>query len=187
LAYRRALEECEKLYAAGSPKKLQAEVVLAIALGNTGRLEAAVGDPEKGMVNVKKGIEIGERAVASDPKNYLAKSELALLFWNAGIIDLGRNDQPAALSSFEKARVLQLELLEINSSDPYNLGNLAETYASIAQTMEKSGDLARARESFHKSFEIWEEMKNNGSLPGYYAGKPDLMLASLERVTAASK
>src|SRR5215207_4652911 len=94
-AYVNALRESEKLLAAGNPRKPQAEVVVAIALGNAGRLQATTGAVDNGSENVKRGIAICEIAVSNDPKNALAKSELALLYWNAGKISLIRNNAAA--------------------------------------------------------------------------------------------
>ena len=182
-AFRKALEECEKLLAAGNPKKLQAEVVLAIALGNVGRLESATGNIEGGMAKVNRAIEICERAVTSDPKNYLAKSQVALLYWNSGNIRLIQNELVSSLADFKKAQSMQQGLLDANPKDLYNLGNLADTYASIGSAQEKRGDDAEARESYQKSYEIWQGMKDKDLLAGYYSHKPETLLASVERVS----
>src|SRR5690606_4436244 len=181
-AYRRALEECEKLLAAGEPRKAQAEVVLAIALGNVGRLEAAAGDASSGMAKVQKGIEICERAVTADPKNYHARTELGMLYWSAGLVGLTSGNAGSALSNLEKARSIQQGLLDLNPGNIYNLGNLAETLAAIGQARERNGETGPARDAFRRSYDIWNEMKSSGTLPGYYSGRPELMLAALTRI-----
>ena len=182
-AYRRAMEESEKLVAAGNPRKPSAEIVLAISLGNLGRLEAATGDPALGMEKVDLAIEISERTFAADKKNYLAASELALANWNAGKIFLIQNEPGRSLASFQKALDIQKRLLENNPNDLYNLGNLAETYASIGYANE-SADGAEARKWYQLSYEIWKQMKDRNVLAGYYAHKPGELEQSLARVTS---
>jgi len=182
-AYRRALEESEKLLAAGNPRKPSAEIVLAISLGNLGRLEAVTGDPRGGMEKVDRAIAISERSLAADEKNYLAASELALAYWNAGNIFLIQNEPGRSLASLQKALDIQKRLLENNPNDLYNLGNLAETYASMGSATEKA-DGAEARKWYQLSYEIWKQMKDRNVLAGYYAHKPGELEQSLARVSS---
>ena len=182
-AFMNALKECEKLLAAGNPQKPQAEVVLAIALGNAGRLQAMTGAIEDGAEKVARGIAICEKAVQSDPKNVLARSELALLHWNAGKIRDIRADAAAALKSFEAAEKLQEELTELNPRDLYNLANLADTYSSIGSAFEHQKDSVKAGAFFKKSYDIWAGMKAKDMLPGYYAHKPEETLKLLNSAT----
>lgn len=181
-AFRKAVEECEKLVAAGDPKKQQAEVVLAIALGNVGRLEALNGNPDSGLSMVKRAVEICDSAVKSDPKNYLAKTEVALLHWSEGSIRLGQNNAPASLAGFKRAEEMQRALLLTNPNDLYNLGNLAETLTSIGSAYERIGDTRQAADSYRKSYEIWKGMKDKGVLPGYHAHQPTRLEAAIGRV-----
>lgn len=182
-AYRRALEESEKLVAAGNPRKPSAEIVLAISLGNLGRLEAVTGDPILGMEKVDRAIAISERTFAADEKNYLAASELALAYWNAGKIFLIQEEPQRSLASFQKALDIQKRLLENNPNDLYNLGNLAETYASMGYAAEKA-DPAEARKWYQLSYDIWKRLKDRNLLAGYYAHKPGELEQSLARVNS---
>lgn len=184
-AFSKALVESETLYAAGVPQKPQAEMVVAIALSNAGRLEAATGNGSEGLAKVKRAIDICERAVASDPKNYLATTELGLAHWNAGNIHFILNDQKTAMSELQKALDIQNKLRVANANDLYNLGNLADTYASIASIHEKGNDLTQAREAYKKSYDIWKGMKDADMLPGYYSYKPEKLLSSIERISAS--
>ncbi|HCA58147.1 MAG TPA: hypothetical protein DEP46_09215 [Blastocatellia bacterium] len=182
-AYRRALEESEKLVAAGNPRKPSAEIVLAISLGNLGRLEAVTGDPAGGMEKVDRAIAISERTFAADEKNYLAASELALAYWNAGKIFLNQNETGRSLAGFQKALDIQKRLLENNPNDLYNLSNLAETYASMGFAAEKA-DRAEARRWYQLSYDIWKRLKDRNLLAGYYAHKPGELEQSLARVSS---
>lgn len=181
-AYLNALSESEKLLNAGDPKKPQAEVVVAIALGNAGRLEARTGDVESGRERVRRAIAICENAVQSDPKNVIARSELALLHWNAGEISLIQKDAAAALESFQAAAELQQALVEQNPRDLYNLANLADTYSSIGQANETLGRTENSLGSFEKSYKIWIGMKEKGMLAGYYSHKPEQLQNFIARV-----
>jgi tetratricopeptide (TPR) repeat protein len=180
-AYENALRESERLLAAGNPRKSQAEVVFAIALGNAGRMRATTGSADDGAQKVERGITICETAVNNDPKNVLARSELALLYWNAGKISLIRNNAADALKSFRKAEKLQQELVELNPKDLYNLANLADTYASIGSAYEMNRIEAEA--FFKRSYEIWNRLKEKDMLPGYYAHKPGEVMALMRRAT----
>lgn len=183
-AYLNAQKESEKLLAAGNPQKQQAEVVLAIALGNSGRLKAMTGDIDAGAADIERGISICDKAVTSDPKNVLARSELALLHWNEGKIRLLRNDPHAALKGFQAAERLQHELTELNPRDLYNLANLADTYTSLGSAYETQNDTGKAAGYYKKSYEIWAQIKANGMLPGYYAHKPEEVEKFVKRTTA---
>lgn len=180
-AFMNSLKECEKLLAAGNPQKPQAEVVLAIALGNAGRLQAVTGAIDAGQQEIDRGIAICEKAAQSDPKNVLARSELALLYWNVGNIGLLRSDAAAALKSFGMAERLQQDLTESNPWDMYNLANLADTYSSMGSAYEHQKDRTHAAAFFKKSYEIWKGMKEKDMLPGYYANKPAETLALMTR------
>lgn len=182
-AYRRALEESEKLLASGSPRKPAAEIVLAISLGNLGRLEAIAGDPAKGMEKADRAIAICEKVLAADEKNYLAASELAMANWNAGKIFLIRDEPERSLVSFRKALDIQERLLKNNPNDLYNLGSLAETYASMGNAAEMAA-AADAPKWYQLSYDIWKRLKDRNLLAGYYAHKPGELERSLARVTS---
>ncbi|MEQ1764810.1 MAG: hypothetical protein ABL984_16895, partial [Pyrinomonadaceae bacterium] len=182
-AYMNALKESEKLLAAGNPRKPQAEVVVAIALGNAGRLQATTGAVNDGAEKIERGIATCEKAVQNDPKNVLARSELALLHWNAGKVGLIRNNAANALKSFRKAADLQQELVELNPKDLYNLANLADTFTSIGSANAIQKNVAEAESFFKRSYEIWSGMKEKGMLPGYYSHKPQEVLTLLQRAS----
>ena len=151
------------------------------ARGNAGRLQAITGAVTGGVDNVELGIAVCEKAVQTDPKNVLARSELALLYWNAGKISLMRKNAADALRHFEMAEKLQQELVNLNPRDLYNLANLADTYTAIGLTHESMNETSQAHASFKRGHEIWTGLKEKDLLPGYYSHKPDETLRLMDR------
>lgn len=189
LNFSKALEESEKLWAAGNPRKPAAEIVLAISLGNAGRLKAKKGNLIAGKNDVERAIEICRRESESDEKNYLARSELALANWNAGNMDLLRGDLDAARMRLNKAMRIQSDLQKANVNDLYNLSNLADTYASLGSLEEKvdsgrpSGtSRTEAAKWYRSSLEIWDMMAERGMLPGYYSARPAQLREAIARL-----
>ncbi len=183
VAFRDALTESEALLSSIGPQKAQVELVFAIALANVGRLEAVTGSGVKGLANVNRSIEILRKAASGDSKNYLAASQLGLAYWNSGTVHSILDDPSAAMADFQRALNIQTALKKGNENDPYNLANLADTYASIAGVHEKAKRLSESRSAYQKSFDLWNSMKDAGTLPGYYAHKPRQLQDSIQRVS----
>lgn len=179
-SFNKALAESEKLIAASDKTKPIAEVVVGLSLGNLGRLEALTGEAESGLEKANRSREICRAALDRDPKNQLAKSELALALGNIAIIQKITGDEAGSVSNFTKAIEIQKEIAASNPQDTYNSGNLADSYSSLGDVLEKS-DPQQARRYYQLSYDIWNAMREKNTLPGYYSGKPDDLLAKLRR------
>lgn len=179
-AFSKALTESERLLAASDTTKPIAEVVVGISLGNLGRIEALTGDPESGLEKATRSRDICRAALDKDPKNQLAKSELALALGNIAGIQFILGDEAGSVSNFNKAIDIQKEISASNPQDTYNSGNLADSYSSFGDVLEKI-DPPQARRYYQLSYDIWNSMREKNTLPGYYSAKPDDLLAKLRR------
>ncbi len=180
--YLKALTAAEKLAAASDPPKPQSRIVLAIALGNVGRTQAATGKVDEALTNTQVMLEICEKAVADDPQNYLAASQLALAHGSLGDVHFRRGDFEKSLAHFQISLELQEKMREKSPDDVYNIGNLGETLAAIGNVHEKTArqtssknsvkdSLREARIWHQRSLDIWLDLKNKNRLPAYFAGK----------------
>lgn len=179
-AFSKALTESERLLAASDTTKPIAEVVVGLSLGNLGRLEALTGDTTSGLEKAHRSRDICRAALDKDPKNQLAKSELALALGNIAGIQKITGDEAGSVSNFTKAIEIQKEIAASNPQDTYNSGNLADSYSSLGDVLETS-DREQARRYFQLSYDIWNAMREKKTIPGYYADKPDDLLAKLRR------
>lgn len=178
--YQQALEASEKLAASGVPRKASSEIVLAISLGNVGRLQAAAGNFEEALPKVRRMVKICERAAAEDPKNRLAVSQLSLAYGSLGYVYRKQKVMQSALENLQISAKIQEELQAKDAGDVYNAGNLGETLAAIGTVYEGMAMARNSREFFReakkwheRSLKIWLDLKNENKLPAYYASKID--------------
>lgn len=179
-SFGKALIESEKLMAASDSTKPIAEVVVALSLGNLGRVEALTGDAANGLKKAERSRDICRAALDRDPKNQLAKGELAIALGNIAVIQNINGNEVESVANYTKAIEIQKEIAASNPQDTYNSGNLADSYASLGGVLEKS-DRVQARRYYQLSYDIWNSMREKKMLPGYYAGKPDELLAKLRQ------
>ncbi len=182
--YLKALAAAEKLAAAANnPPKPHSRIVLAIALGNVGRTQAATGKVDEALTNTQAMLEICEKAVADDPQNYLAASQLAVAHGSLGDVYFRRGDFEKSLAHFQISLELQEKMREKSPDDVYNIGNLGETLAAIGDVHEKTAarqtssktsvkdNLREARTWHQRSLDIWLNLRNKDRLPAYFVGK----------------
>jgi serine/threonine protein kinase len=194
--YQQALEASEKLAAAGSPRKASSEIVIAISLGNVGRLQAGAGNFDDAFAKVRKMVEICEKAAAEDPKNRLAVSQLSLAYASLGYVYRKQNVWQSALENLKRSAKIQEELQAKDAGDVYNAGNLGETLAAIgtvyenlaaAEPASKRDHFREAQKWHERSLKIWADLKNENKLPAYYSSKIDEQNQSVVRCEAALK
>ncbi len=192
--YKKALEASQKLASVNDPPTVQSQIVLAISLGNVGRMEAKAGKLSEASRYIDAMIELCEKAVAADPQNYLAMSQLSLAYGSLGFVYHKRGDNDKSLVELRKSLVLQEKLREKDPNDVYNIGNLAETIAFIGEVYEDSGSKSvgpkesklnsyREASSWYKrSLQIWVDLEKNGKLPAYFSTKIEDQNVAIARV-----
>ncbi len=193
-SYQKALEASERLAAAGIPRKASSEIVIAISLGNVGRIHALTGNTDEALAKVRRMLEICEKAVADDPKNRLAVSQLSLSYGSLGQVYLVQGDLKNALENFQLSLKIQEDLHAKDAGDVYNAGNLGETLAAIGNVHEKIAKGVQSRDRFReaqkwyeRSLKIWSDLKNENKLPAYYASKLDEQNQNILRCQTAIK
>jgi tetratricopeptide (TPR) repeat protein len=160
-----------------------------LLLGNV--LDESKKDKEA-LDNYTKAIGIAEPLAADDSKWREAQKYLTQMYIRLGSL-LSRAGQTSRANDYLQRAVLSAE--EHCIRDPQNARtrrDLADAYQSMAinrlNTSTKSNGqnmLREARSWFEKSFGIWQDMKNKGTLSGADAGKPDELAKELARCDAA--
>ena len=176
--YIKALDVSKALFERSDPPTVSAEMVLAISLGNAGRLQAAEGKFSEGLENAEKMLEICERAVKNDLHNKLSQSELASAHFSVGYVRQKSGEHLSAVESYQRALAIQENIRISDPENVYNLGNLAETLVALGSVMEensagssdnrsKNEYLSKAREYYTQSRSLFTGLRASNKLPAY--------------------
>lgn len=196
--YGKALEASRKLAAENDPPTPQAQIVLAISLGNVGRTQAKAGKHRAAIKNTKNMLDLCQKAFNADPQNHLASTQLSLAHGSLGYVYMKQGDFGNAIKHYQVARGMQEKMRENDSNDIYNVGNLGETLAAIGYVYEQIGNEKTSKESsktvlkeavewYQRSLSLWLDLKQTKKLPGYYAGKIPEQQEAIKRCEAKLK
>ena len=141
-----------------------------------------------------KAIGIAEPLAAGDSKWGEAQKYLTQMYIRLGSL-LSRAGKTSSATDYLQRAISRAE--EQSTRDPQNVRtprDLAEAYESMAinrlNVSRKSADqnmLHEARSGLKKSFGIWQDMKNKGTLSGADAGKPDELAKEIAKCDDALK
>jgi eukaryotic-like serine/threonine-protein kinase len=194
--YQKALPVDEAL-AAENPNDALARRDLAIDYANAGDILLKTGDTFRALQRYKQAVEIDEKLAQADPKDAWAQRYLAYNYHRMGDALLKTRDRERALAFHRKA----LKVAEGRAnSDPSNASareDLAQSYAKLAGAHlymgtqldvaqgRKKKNLLEARSWYQKSLEVWQSLRDRGTLSGLHAQEPDRVAAEISRCQAA--
>jgi serine/threonine protein kinase/class 3 adenylate cyclase len=120
---------------------------LARSHGYQGDLYLEQGNLEKAKLEYDAALEIRARLVEQEPTNDQRRFELARSYQNSGRLASRLGDVDEALSAFEKARDMQLELHAEKGSVLKYKTDLVYTCRNIAELNLDKGDLPAAKQA----------------------------------------
>ncbi|PPK73931.1 hypothetical protein B0F87_11342 [Methylobacter tundripaludum] len=121
----------------------------------------------------RKAIDIYKSLVQKNPDNQGYRSDLAACYKYLGTLQLDLGELTAASDSYEKAKELREDLVDLHKGDPNRLeykSDLAESYNDLGNLNNEVGNIGKAREWHQKAFVNREQLKKNRpDVPEYRA------------------
>ncbi len=173
--YRKAFVITEK-QAAADPNNIYMTGILSLSYTKIGDALAQANDADGAMKNYQAALEIRKKLVDDHPENTKSKADLANIYTGIGNLLLRINRLNDALKNFDEALTIYKELVISDKNNTIMRYELAEVYAEIAsayvrQALSQRGSIndrrencRLARQSSQFSFDIWNELKQTGTL-----------------------
>ncbi len=142
--------------------------------------QAAAGDRETALINFRESISFLEGELKKDDSNTQIKENMAACLVEIGKILTIKGDLANAIDHFRRALPFAEEALQKNSSNSRvkvrTAGHYFEagkTFSKLTQAENSQKNKAESCQYLNRSFEIWNEMKQNGTLSTFNANRPD--------------
>jgi serine/threonine protein kinase/tetratricopeptide (TPR) repeat protein len=120
------------------------------------------------LTNVRQAIAIVKDLIASDPKQIVTQSDLAMCRVTEADIMRGMHDEAAALQNYKEARGLYDRLAQTDQRNLDARLNVAATDAKIAATFLRLGQYDEAQKSYRRAIQV-SEPPANGTPPNLEA------------------
>lgn len=158
LLVEKALEYLQKLEQdAGGDANLQHEMAMAyskIADVQGQIMEASLMETGNAAVNYRKALELAEKSVTNDPKNFEFRRDLALICYRFAEFQRGGNDLTESLALEKRSAETYEPLVKENPSDADIRRRWLVARNGYAEVLRESGDL-------ENSLPLYNEMLND--------------------------
>ena len=122
----------------------------------------SLGEPDRALPYVQKGLQIVEQLLAEDPRNAQAKNDLSVGYWRLG--DLWHSSDPQkSVEALEKGLVLLESLLKTDPQSTLYRRSLALTHMRLVFPLRKLNRLEKARNSIHETLRIQQDLTKSDS------------------------
>jgi non-specific serine/threonine protein kinase/serine/threonine-protein kinase len=194
--YQKALPVDETL-ANENPNDALARRDLAIDYANVGDVLLKTGDAQGALRRYKQAVDIDEKLAAVDPKDAWARRYLIYNYGRLADAFNKTGNRAAALSFYNKALSLAEQRVKADPNNARASEDLAEAYSKIAAAhfqlgsegnaslKQKKKSLIDARSWYQKSLEIWQAMRDHGTLSGLHAEEPERVTREVSRCQSA--
>ncbi len=192
--YKKTRPITTKLYE-DDPQNMVFKRAYSIAFYNIATIQNKLGKNEEGLENSKKAVEISKDILKENPKSEEFRQNLAALEILHTNLLTKTNNTDEALSTIKKVLSTFETMKESSPNDEivnFRIANANEEYGKVYIAIaEKNNDKSKwqsAREHFHKSFEIYKRLKDEGKATGDDAAKADEvkeLIAKCERALQA--
>ncbi|HRH40900.1 MAG TPA: protein kinase, partial [Pyrinomonadaceae bacterium] len=142
--------------------------------------QAAAGEREVALINFRESISFLETELKKDDSNVQIKEDMAACLVEIGKILTAKGDLANAVESFRRALPLAEEALQKNSNNIKVKSRYANHYfeagkafAKLAQKENSEKTKVESCKYLNRSFAIWNEMKQAGTLSTINANRPD--------------
>ena len=155
-----------------------------------------LGKTADGLEDAREAVRIRQEAASADPTNSWSRSSLIEAIAQTARLSARTGNAKETLEGCQRAQTL----LDDKVDDPTNVslkacranayGDLAEAYTFLASDENILFDQSRdrwtmARQLYQQALDMWLQLRNKGTLPGYLAGKPDEIGREIVRCDAA--
>lgn len=134
--------------------------------------QAAAGDRETALTNFRESIANLETQLKTDGSNAQIKDDLAVCLVEVGKILSAKGDLTNAAEHFRRALPFAEEALQKNPLNNRVKARYANHYFEAGKTFAKIDQTESCKYLKH-SFNVWNEMKQNGTLSTFNANRPD--------------
>jgi tetratricopeptide (TPR) repeat protein len=198
---RSALESFRKKIAldeqslAADPANPQLRGDLAYSVERIGDLLAELGDDSQALSYYQRFVKAAETLAADDSQSLSARYKLILARGDVGKTQAKLGDQQSALEQCRKIITLLNQTVD-DPADAYTRGlrarayiYLGEVYSRLAAAIKTAPDQAKkhirvARNMYQQSFDIWNDLRNRGTLAADDAAKPEEVSAEIAKCDA---
>ncbi len=160
---------------------------VALTHFSLGQFLATVNQSDRARGDYARAMAISEDLLAADPQRIETRRDLAKIYEALGLLSHGVGNIARVLEYLEKARSLAEESV---AQDPGNLRartRLAQIYADLGLVCVATSDPRAARAWYQRSLDIWQQMKEQGTLNGVDANKPEEIARAIAKCDAALK
>ena len=182
----KALKISESLNAADS-SSIEHRRDTALTLEFLANAQLKAGDYDSALANYRKAFKIYEENSFSD-----SSDDLAGLFAAIGKTLLSKGETKEAVETFRRAIPFALETAQKSPSNVKKQNRLAIYYMEggralkqLAQISKDEKDLRQGCEFLRKSYEIWDSMRQKGTLSKLYSNRPDEVSKEITTYCAA--
>ncbi|WP_165225646.1 serine/threonine-protein kinase [Aquisphaera insulae] len=131
---------------------------LALGLYRQGELQSLAGRADESAANLRKAIELQEKALVSQPGNARARKELAWSHDTLGNLLHGQLNRPEDAIREHRAAIQHLEAVVASDADPEYRSALADAHHDLALCLRNAGSAAECLSEFEKCLTIGEEV-----------------------------
>jgi serine/threonine protein kinase len=196
-SHRNALAICDAL-STSDPNSEQYKSDVAFTLQRLGEAQAVGHDNRAAIENYRQARAIREGTLKGDSSNARARSDVSAIYADLGNALAATGDTKEALEDLAKSVPIAEEL---SARSPANAKlkaqlarrhfELATVHLRFAQTLRESGAAREhwqaARDSFTRSLNVWQDMKNKGTLIDTDVRMPDKIAGEIAKCDAALK
>jgi eukaryotic-like serine/threonine-protein kinase len=169
----------------------------AVGYRNLGTARAATGDRSGAPINFRKALQIFAELVAGDPKNPDLRRQWATSYLSLSKFQSQTDDLNGAVDSAGEGIKIAEALVAASPTNASANNTLAlmdlQLGAAHAALAAKTGpskgsqEWRAARDAYQKSLDIFQDMKNKGTLKGADVSKLDELAKEISRCEAALK
>lgn len=177
--HQRSLKIAEELFAADSNNAENLRDVL-LTKQFLAEAQAAAGDNETALKNFRESVSFLENELKNDDSDTQTKDDLAVCLIEIGKILTAKGDLANATENFRRALPLAEEAFQKNSSNNRTKTRYAnhyfeagKTFTKLAQKENSEKYKAESCNYLNRSFNIWNGMKQAGTLTTVNANRPD--------------
>lgn len=150
-----------------------------------GQAFAQLGDAREALAAYRKSMQISEALLVHDPSKTETRFDLAKTYAGVGGLLTATNKMDEASQYLKKATSLQETLARTDTQNARAQSDLADVYfkdaghyAKLAASVEiaagkREEDLREAQMFYQKSMDIWQSLRERGTLRGADANKPN--------------
>jgi serine/threonine protein kinase len=157
------------------------------------------GDTIGALENYRKALAVFQELSTADPSNAETQYDIALSYRKIGEVLARIGDQKAALDNFREAAPIFEVLAKRSPTNTKTRGGVALTYFDLGNGHAKLASSAKsanspwiehwqeARKWDQKSLDIWQDLRNHGTLTKADTDKPDEVAREIAKCDAGLK